>query len=207
MYKLLFSSGLLLFLQSFSSHHAERFFRLFLGSSPGLWAATAASYSPSRSGELPKNNPKNLSAWWDEKLCSEIRLIWRCAGLSHCLPSPCCKFTQPSLSFFFSFCIRILWLGSWDKPKIDLVSEKSENTEYLWALQVQAEATVSYYPRWSVPENAIVDHHWSIFSFNMQEYQHAAHHFHSLPDFVKNRFCPELSTSLAMFKAYRYQCC
>ena len=28
----------------------------------GLWAATAASYCPSRIGELPKNNPENLSA-------------------------------------------------------------------------------------------------------------------------------------------------
>ena len=41
-----------------------------LGSSPGLWAATAASYCPSRIGKLPKNNPENLSAWWDGKLCS-----------------------------------------------------------------------------------------------------------------------------------------
>ena len=49
-------------LQSFPSHPAERFFGLILGSSPGLWAATTASYCPSRAGELPKNNPKNLSA-------------------------------------------------------------------------------------------------------------------------------------------------
>ena len=26
-----------------------------------MWPATAASYFPSRAGELPKNNPKNLS--------------------------------------------------------------------------------------------------------------------------------------------------
>ena len=31
-------------------------FRLSLGSSHGLWAATAASYCPSRPGELPKQN-------------------------------------------------------------------------------------------------------------------------------------------------------
>ena len=34
-------------------------YRAVLGSSPGLWAATAASYC--RAGELPKTFPKNLS--------------------------------------------------------------------------------------------------------------------------------------------------
>ena len=48
--------------QSLPSHHAERFFGFFLESSLGLWAATAASYCPSRAGELPKDNPKTLSA-------------------------------------------------------------------------------------------------------------------------------------------------
>ena len=33
-------------------------FRIFLLSSPRLWAATAASYCPSRPGELIKKNPK-----------------------------------------------------------------------------------------------------------------------------------------------------
>ena len=37
--------------QSFPSHHAERFFEKVLGSSPGLWAATAASYCPSSPGQ------------------------------------------------------------------------------------------------------------------------------------------------------------
>ena len=37
-----------------------RFFGKVLRSSPGLWAATAASYCPSRAGELPKTFPKNL---------------------------------------------------------------------------------------------------------------------------------------------------
>ena len=48
----------LLKLQSFPSYHAERFLELFLGSSLGLLAATAASYCPSRAGELHKNNLK-----------------------------------------------------------------------------------------------------------------------------------------------------
>ena len=41
---------------------SHRFFEFCLGSSTGLCAATAASYCPSRAGELPKNNPKTLSA-------------------------------------------------------------------------------------------------------------------------------------------------
>ena len=41
-------------IQSFPSHHAERFFGFFFVSSPGLWAAIAASYCPSRPGELTK---------------------------------------------------------------------------------------------------------------------------------------------------------
>ena len=45
---------------------------LILGISLSLWAATAASYCPSRAGELPKNNKKNLSAWWDGKFCRDI---------------------------------------------------------------------------------------------------------------------------------------
>ena len=57
-------------LQEFPIPSCREVFGLFLGSSPGLWAATAASYCPSRIGELPKNNPENLSAWWDGKLCS-----------------------------------------------------------------------------------------------------------------------------------------
>ena len=36
--------------QSFPSHHAERFFGLLVRISPGLWAATAASYCLSRAG-------------------------------------------------------------------------------------------------------------------------------------------------------------
>ena len=54
----------------FSSHHAERFFGKVLGSSPGLlgqWLAAVAAHKP---GELPKTFPKNLSAWWDGKLCT-----------------------------------------------------------------------------------------------------------------------------------------
>ena len=43
------------------------FFGFFLGGSPGFWAATAASYCPSRAGELPKNNPKNLCTRRDGK--------------------------------------------------------------------------------------------------------------------------------------------
>ena len=43
-------------------HYAERFFGKVLGSSAGLWAATAASNCPSRAGEFPKTFPKNLSA-------------------------------------------------------------------------------------------------------------------------------------------------
>ena len=42
----------------------------FLGSSPGLWATTAASYCPSRAGELPKQNMTKSHEWWDGKLCT-----------------------------------------------------------------------------------------------------------------------------------------
>ena len=47
-----------------------RFFGLVLRSSPGLWAATAASYCPSREGELPKQNMTKSHKRWDGKLCS-----------------------------------------------------------------------------------------------------------------------------------------
>ena len=53
-------------LQSFPSHHAERFFGKVLKSYPGFWAATAASYCPSRAGELPKQNmtkPLCMMGW------------------------------------------------------------------------------------------------------------------------------------------------
>ena len=51
----------------FPSHHVVRFFRLVLGSSPGLLAATAASYCPCRAKELSKTTLNNLSAWRDGK--------------------------------------------------------------------------------------------------------------------------------------------
>ena len=35
-----------MYVQSFPSHYAERFFGKVLGSSPSLWATTAASYCP-----------------------------------------------------------------------------------------------------------------------------------------------------------------
>ena len=44
-------------------------FRINLGSSPGLWAAPAASYCPSRPGELPKQNMAKPHERWDGKLC------------------------------------------------------------------------------------------------------------------------------------------
>ena len=45
------------------------FFVLVLGSSPGLWAAPAATYCPSRAGELPKQNMTKSHKRWDGKLC------------------------------------------------------------------------------------------------------------------------------------------
>ena len=47
-----------------------------LGSSPGLWVATAASYCPSRAGELPKQNMTKSHERWDGKLYfrSEVQL-------------------------------------------------------------------------------------------------------------------------------------
>ena len=47
-------------------------FQIFFREFPGMWAATAEGYCPSRAGELPKNNPKNLSAWWVGKLCTDF---------------------------------------------------------------------------------------------------------------------------------------
>ena len=55
--------------QSFPSHHAERFFGKVLGSSPGLWAPTAASYCPSMAGEMQKQNMTKPHERWDGKLC------------------------------------------------------------------------------------------------------------------------------------------
>ena len=57
------------------SRHAERFFGLFLGNSPGLRAAPAASYCLSRAGELPKNNPNNIFAWRDRTRGVKASLI------------------------------------------------------------------------------------------------------------------------------------
>ena len=56
-------------IQSFPSHHSLRFFGLVLVSSPDLWAPTAASYCPSRAGELPKQNMTKSHERWDGKLC------------------------------------------------------------------------------------------------------------------------------------------
>ena len=41
--------------------HSYFFPGLVLGSSPGLWAATAASYCPSRAEDLPKQKLRNLT--------------------------------------------------------------------------------------------------------------------------------------------------
>ena len=46
----------------FPNPSCREVFGFFLGSYPGLWATTAASYCPSRAGELPKNNLTNPSA-------------------------------------------------------------------------------------------------------------------------------------------------
>ena len=57
-------------LQNFPTIIHRDFFGNILGSSPGLWAATAASYCPSRAGELPKQNMTKSHIRWDGKLCS-----------------------------------------------------------------------------------------------------------------------------------------
>ena len=44
-------------------------FRLSFREFPGLWAATAARYCPSRAGELPKQNMTKSHERWDGKLC------------------------------------------------------------------------------------------------------------------------------------------
>ena len=44
-------------------------FRLSCREFPGFWAATAASYCPSRTGELPKQNMTKSHVRWDGKLC------------------------------------------------------------------------------------------------------------------------------------------
>ena len=44
-------------------------FQLSFREFPGLWATSAASYCPSRAGELPKQNLTKSHARWDGKLC------------------------------------------------------------------------------------------------------------------------------------------
>ena len=62
-------------IQSFPSHHSLRFFGLVLVSSPDLWAPTAASYFPSRAGELPKQNMTKPHVRWDGKLCRNAAVV------------------------------------------------------------------------------------------------------------------------------------
>ena len=50
----------------------HRYFSEVLESSPGLWAAIAAIYCPSRAGELPKQNMTKSHERWDGKLCSVL---------------------------------------------------------------------------------------------------------------------------------------
>ena len=40
-----------------------------------MWAATAASYCPSRAGELPKQNMMKSHKRWDGKLCIKFSCI------------------------------------------------------------------------------------------------------------------------------------
>ena len=60
-------------LQSFPSHYSLIYISLVLRSSPGLWAATAASYCPSRARELPKQNMTKSHERWDGKLCTRVQ--------------------------------------------------------------------------------------------------------------------------------------
>ena len=58
--------------QSFPSHHAEKFFRKSFREFPcPAWAVASCSSFP-QAEELPKTFSKNLSAWWDGKLCIDL---------------------------------------------------------------------------------------------------------------------------------------
>ena len=63
-------SGITAPIQSFPSHHAERFHHVLFWEFPCPAMAVATCSSSPLAGELPKTFPKNLSAWLDRKLCS-----------------------------------------------------------------------------------------------------------------------------------------
>ena len=49
------------YVQSGAAHHSLGFVAENLGSSPGWWAATVATYCPSRPGNYPNSDLQNLA--------------------------------------------------------------------------------------------------------------------------------------------------
>ena len=65
-------------LQSGAARHSQGFVNKNLGSSPGWWAATVATYCASRPGELPKFLSSKPCEWRAAPLCTWHDFAYRC---------------------------------------------------------------------------------------------------------------------------------